>query len=446
VYNTSRYVAGEAAGLEMHAPMVTARPEALVELRNVTKYYGRAEAGILVLDNVSFKIREGELVALLGQTGSGKSTLLRIVMGLTQPSSGFVLYRGQPLRGVNPHAAIIFQSFALYPWFTTLENVELALKPLGLPAEARRRKAVGLLDMVGLDGFEDAYPRELSGGMRQKVGFARALAVEPELLCMDEPFSALDVLSAETLRGELLELWLGKKLPTKAILLVTHNIEEAVLLADRAIVLSRNPGRVVGDFPISLPYPRNRRSPAFSAVADRIYRLITRVVPPPIVPEAELASPLPHASIDEVAGLAEEMVARGRREDLYRLAADLRIEADELLPVISAAEMLGLGRVEHADFVLLPLGVEFAEADVLRRKEILRPKVLEVPLVHRIVEVLRAAEDQRMPEEFFLSILRRGFSDEEARAQLETAIGWGRYAELFSYDHDTRELYLESPS
>ena len=415
----------------------------MVELRNVTKYYGKGGENILVLDGISFSITEGEFVALLGQSGSGKSTLLRIVMGLTPPSSGEILYRGQPLRGVNPHASIIFQTFALYPWFTALENVELALKAKGVPPSDRRVKAEALLDMVGLDGFEDAYPRELSGGMRQKVGFARALAVEPELLCMDEPFSALDVLSAESLRGELLDLWLGKKLPTQAILMVTHNIEEAVLLADRAVVLSHNPGRVIGDFPITLPYPRDRKARAFTTVVDLIYRLITRAVVLPPVTEAELAAPLPHVSIDTVAGLTEVMAARAGREDLYRLAADLQMESDELLAVTTAAEMLGLGRVEQADFILEPFGLEFAETDVLRRKELLRPKVLQVPLVHRIVSVLETAEDHRMTEEFFLAILRRGFSEDESRAQLETAIDWGRYAELFSYDSDSRDLYTE---
>ena len=420
--------------------------ETLVEARGVKRYYGKGGQSVLVLDDVSFRIREDEFVALMGESGSGKSTLLRIVMGLTPPSAGDVLYRGERLRGVNPHASIIFQSFALYPWFTALENVELALKPKGVPAAERRRKAESLLDTVGLDGFEDAYPRELSGGMRQKVGFARALAVEPELLCMDEPFSALDVLSAESLRGELLDLWLGRKLPTRAILMVTHNIEEAVLLADRAIVLSHNPGRVIGDFPIKLPYPRDRKSSGFTTLVDRIYRLITRVSAAPGVAPTEFTSPLPHVSIDAVAGLTEVMAARGEREDLYRLASDLGMEADELLAVTGAAEVLGLGRIEQADFILNPLGREFAEADVLRRKELLRPRVLRTPLVRSIVSSLEVAEDDTLPEEHFLRLLRRGFSEDEAEAQLETAIDWGRYAELFSYDHDSRELYLEEPA
>jgi NitT/TauT family transport system ATP-binding protein len=416
----------------------------ILELLEVSKYYGQGDRHILVLDRISYAIKEGEFVALLGESGSGKSTLLRIVMGLTAADAGTVLYRGQPLQGVNPYASIIFQSFALYPWFTARENVELALKAKGMPATARRIKAEALLDTVGLDGFEDAYPRELSGGMRQKVGFARALAVEPELLCMDEPFSALDVLSAETLRGELLELWLGKKIPTKAILMVTHNIEEAVLLADRAIVLSHNPGRLIGDFPIELAYPRDRKSPEFNRVVDRIYRLITRAVPLPTLPEAALAAMLPQASIEAIAGLTEVMVDRKGREDIYQLATDLRMDSDDLLPVIQAAELLGLGRVEQADFILEPLGQQFAEADVLGRKELLRPRVLAIPLARHVVEVLDTARDHTIPAEFFLKILCERCSPGEARDQLETIIDWGRYAELFAYNSDTEELYLEN--
>jgi len=413
----------------------------LPEVRDISHFYGRDGGNILVLDGINFTIRDGDFAALLGQTGSGKSTLLRIVMGLTAPSRGQVFYRNEEMHGVNPHASIVFQSFALYPWFTTLENVEVALKAKGVPTDQRRVVAERLLDLVGLDGFEDAYPRELSGGMRQKVGFARALAVEPELLCMDEPFSALDVLSAETLRGELLELWLGRKLPARAILMVTHNIEEAVLLANRAIVLSHNPGRIVGDFPIPLAYPRDRNSVAFNAIVDRIYRLIT--LAPSAAPEAGLAPPLPRASIEAIAGLTEVMVAKGGRDDLYHLASDLQLEADELLLVANAAQILGLGRIDQADFILDPLGMEFAEAEVLRRKELLRPKVLEVPLVQHIVSTLASDEDRTVPEEVFVDRLEDFFSPEEARANLETAIDWGRYAELFSYDHDTRELYLE---
>ncbi len=420
----------------------------LLQVDGVTKYYGPPEARILVLEDVSFTLDEGEFVAILGHTGSGKSTLLRIVMGLLKPDAGQVLYRGEPLRGVNPHAAIVFQTFALYPWLTALENVELALKARGVPLPQRRQRALELLDMVGLDGFEDAYPRELSGGMRQKVGFARALALEPELLCMDEPFSALDVLSASNLRTELRNLWLQKKMPIKAVLMVTHNLEEAVFLADRAIVLSRNPGKVIADIPIFLPHPRQIHSAKFNELVDLLYQVITEGAAPEVVrrPPArveERLEPLPHAPIDAITGLLELVQGRGGREDLRQLAEDLLMEVDDLLPITDAAVMLGLADVEGGDFKLSELGSAFAEADVLRRKEIFRERIMLLPQIRRIVSLLDAQENKTVSEEIFLEMLEKDFSSSEARAQLETAIDWGRYAELFTYDKDSGELYIE---
>lgn len=420
----------------------------LLQVENVTKYYGPPEARIMVLEDVSFSVDEGEFVAILGHTGSGKSTLLRIVTGLLRPDTGQVLYRGEPLRGVNPYAAIVFQTFALYPWLTALENVELALKARGIPLPQRRQRALELLDMVGLDGFEDAYPRELSGGMRQKVGFARALALEPELLCMDEPFSALDVLSASNLRTELRNLWLQKKLPIKAILMVTHNLEEAVFLADRAIVLSRNPGRVIADIPIPLPHPRQLHAAPFNEMVDLLYQVITEGAAPEVVrrPPArveERLEPLPHAPIDAITGLLELVHDRGGKEDLRQLAEDLLMEVDDLLPITDAAVMLGLAEVEGGDFKLTDLGTAFAEADVLKRKEIFRDRILILPQIRRIVSLLDAQEDKTVSEEVFLEMLEKDFSASEARAQLETAIDWGRYAELFTYDKDSGELYIE---
>ena len=219
--------------------------EALLQLEHVFQSYGAGVRRFTAVENVNLNLSVGEFVALLGPSGCGKSTLLRIIAGLQKATQGKVLYRGQQLEGVNPHTSIIFQTFALFPWLTVLENVSLALKAKGVEKHERDKKAEDLLDRVGLDGFESAYPRELSGGMRQKVGFARAMAVEHELLCMDEPFSALDVLSAESLRGELLELWTEGKIPTKAILMVSHNIEEAVFLADRIVVMDKEPGRII---------------------------------------------------------------------------------------------------------------------------------------------------------------------------------------------------------
>src|SRR5512142_1842031 len=302
------------------------RTPTLVELRSINQMYGSGERRFTAVQNVTLSIKEGEFVALVGPSGCGKSTLLRIISGLNKPTSGVVLYRDNVLVGVNPYATIVFQTFALFPWLNVQQNVELALKVRGVPAEERSHKAIALLDKVGLDGFENAYPRELSGGMRQKVGFARAVAVEPELLCLDEPFSALDVLSAEALRGELMELWLNKSLPIKAILMVTHNIEEAVLMADRIVVMDKDPGHIVAELALSLRHPRHRKDTAFQAVVDRVYAAVAGQTEPE--GEALGTAPgqpgetekLPAARINALAGLTETVNEDAGREDLYRLA------------------------------------------------------------------------------------------------------------------------------
>src|SRR5207253_446004 len=235
----------------------------LLDLQSVTKAYRLETKEFLAVKEISLQLKAGDFVWLLGPSGCGKSTLLPIIAGLNAVTSGVVSYHGQPLKGVNPYTTIVFQTFALYPWLTVQENVEIALKARGVAPAERVERALKLIDIVGLDGFESAYPRELSGGMRQKVGFARAMAVEPELLCLDEPFSALDVMSAEAIRGELLELWTGGKIPTKAILMVTHNIEEAVFMSDRILVMDKQPGRLVAQRVVGLGHPRERRDPHF---------------------------------------------------------------------------------------------------------------------------------------------------------------------------------------
>ncbi|HBY93532.1 MAG TPA: nitrate ABC transporter ATP-binding protein [Chloroflexi bacterium] len=425
-------------------------PTPLVEGRHVEVSYGSGPHRFVALADIHLQIQPREFVALLGPSGSGKSTLLRLLAGLQRPTSGAILYRGQPLRGVNPHATIVFQSFALFPWLTVQGNVELALEARGVPSQERARRAVALLDLVGLDGFEGAYPRELSGGMRQKVGFARALAVEPELLCLDEPFSALDILSAESLRRELLELWTEQKLPTKAILMVSHNIEEAISLADRVIVMAKEPGRIVSTLPIPLPHPRNPKAPAFVALVDMVYGLITgraRL-------EAEVlgtapgqpgpTTRLPDADIEAISGLLEEVLAAGGPVDLYRLADDLSLELDDLLPIIAAAELLAFLRVAEGDARLTELGETFAEARILARKEIFAARIQRVPLIHWLMDQLDAAPGGRLAEEPVLAVLTQEFGPEEAPHQLDTAIDWGRYAELFAYDRERGELSLEA--
>lgn len=427
----------------------------IIEARQVEKFYGQPHAGsrIQVIAPIDLAIYSGEILAVLGPSGSGKSTLLRILTGLSLPSGGEVLWHGKPLAGPCENVSIVFQSFALFPWLTVLENVEAPLKARGIPAVERTKRSLRILDTVGLDGFETAYPKELSGGMRQRVGFARALVVEPEVLFMDEPFSALDVLTAENLRSELLELWQDKKMPTRAVFLVTHNIEEAVLLADRIIVLGRNPARIRTDFHVSLPRPRDRKEHRFIQLVDYIYKVLTKpdsVASQPVIGAKEPAvaakyQMLPHARPGGIAGLLELLLDRNGREDIYRLADELSFEIDDLLPTVEAASILGFLKVTEGDVEITPEGRHFAEADILQRKELFRKASLEhVPLVRQITRSLEAKSDRTLSDEFFHDLLDEHFSEDETRAQLETAINWGRYAELF--DHDSKGMKFFIPA
>ncbi|MCS6843305.1 MAG: nitrate/sulfonate/bicarbonate ABC transporter ATP-binding protein, partial [Caldilineales bacterium] len=392
----------------------------------------------------------GEFVALLGPSGCGKSTLLRIIAGLQFPTEGQVLYRGKPLRGVNPHASIVFQTFALFPWLTVQQNVEVALKARGVPAEERSARALDLLDRVGLDGFEDAYPRELSGGMRQKVGFARAMAVEPELLCLDEPFSALDVLSAEALRGELLELWTTGSIPTQAILMVSHNIEEVVFMADRIVVMDKGPGRVVAEVRVDLPHPRDRKSPAFLASVDRVYATLAGQTEAESVElgtapgEPGRTRALPPVDVNDLAGLLERLdELPGNRADIYRLREALQVDSDRLLALIEAAELLGFATVAQGDITLTPLGETFAEASITGRKAIFATRLRRVPLFKWLLSLLKAAPRQQLDYAVVQTALELEFPREEAERQLEIITHWGRYAELLAYDDSEEVFYLE---
>jgi len=435
----------------------------IIAAESVTKAFTTPDGGALpVLDGVSFTLAEGEIVALLGKSGSGKSTLLRCVAGLIAPSSGTVAYRGTPLTGANPGVAMVFQTFALLPWLTVQQNVELGLEARGVPEAERADRALKAIDTIGLDGFESAYPKELSGGMRQRVGFARAIVTEPDALLMDEPFSALDVLTAENLRNELIRLWEGHGAPVKSILIVTHNIEEAVLLADRVLVLSSNPGRIKAELAVELPRPRDRHAPRFEALVDTIYGILTgREESAAAVFEAEKAdaatapaagppvltptnTPLPDVSPGGLAGLLEILAARGGRDGLAEIADDLSFEVDDLLPLTDAAILLHMARIDGSDIELTPEGKEFAAADILTSKQLFARHVAkQAPLVRAIAAALAATEDHTLRTGFFLDVLRRGFSAAEARRQLDTAIDWGRYAELYDYDSDDEELTLE---
>ncbi|MCS7157065.1 MAG: nitrate/sulfonate/bicarbonate ABC transporter ATP-binding protein [Blastocatellia bacterium] len=431
-------------------------PNPIVEARAVEMFYLQPDGRrIEVIAPIDLAIYPDRIIALLGPSGSGKSTLLRILTGLVRPSAGEVLWHGQPLNSQRPNVAIVFQSFALLPWLTVLENVEAPLKARGLGRVERRKRALKILDMVGLDGFETAYPKELSGGMKQRVGFARALVVEPEVLFMDEPFSALDVLTAENLRSELLELWLDRKMPTRAVFLVTHNIEEAVLLADRIIVLSRNPARIRADFEVQLAHPRDRKAAQFVELVDYIYKILTqpREEPTQLLTEAKQAAVsepptmkyqmLPHARPGGIAGLMEILLDRGGRDDLHRLAADLIMEVDDLLPIVEAAGILGFVNLQEGDVEITPEGQAFAEADILTRKALFRQAALQhVRLLQQIEHALRTKSDHALPDDFFLDILEEHFSEEESQRQLDTAIHWGRYAEIFDYDAEKGRLIL----
>ena len=427
---------------------------------SVTKTFTTPDGHSLpVLDGVSLTVSEGEIVALLGKSGSGKSTLLRCIAGLIAPSTGSISYRGSPLTGANPGVAMVFQTFALLPWLTVQQNVELGLQARGVAEAERAERSLQAIDLIGLDGFESAYPKELSGGMRQRVGFARAIVTAPDALLMDEPFSALDVLTAENLRTELVKLWEGHGAPVKSILIVTHNIEEAVLLADRVLVLSSNPGRIQAELDIGLPRPRDRHSPRFEALVDTIYDILTgREQAAAAALDAESApqapagqqvltpvnTPLPNVSPGGLSGLLEILAARGGTDGLAEIADDLSFEIDDLLPLTDAALLLGLARIDGSDIMLTPEGKEFATADILTSKMLFaRFAVKRAPLVRAITQALAATADHNLREGFFLDILRRGFSPQEARSQLETAIDWGRYAELYDYDSVEGELTLE---
>lgn len=427
--------------------------KAIIEAREVEKYYEQPHGGrVQVIAPTDLAIHPGSILMLLGPSGSGKSTLLRMLTGLARPSKGQVFWHGRPLDGHVPNVGIVFQSFALYPWLTVLENVEAPLQARAIPPIERRKRALKMLDTVGLDGFETAYPKELSGGMKQRVGFARALAIEPEVLFMDEPFSALDVLTAENLRNELMELWLNKKMPATAIFIVTHNIEEAVLLADRIIVLGKNPGRIRSDFAVELPQVRDRKSSRFIELVDYIYKVMTQPEvehPTPTAPAvlgrtAKLKYPmLPHAGPGGVAGLLELLQDSGGREDLYRLAERLLMEVDNILPIVEAATLLGFAVLQEGDVVLSSEGRAFAEADILARKLLFRDATLKhVTILQQMDSVLRTKSDHSMAAEFFHDILDEHFSEDEVKRQLETALHWGRYAEIFDYDSKTGRLFL----
>ena len=421
----------------------------LLEIRGVRQAYHKdSAADLVVLDNVDLQLRPGEIVGLLGRSGSGKSTLLRIISGLLSPTSGDVIWRGEKLTGPAPGVAMVFQSFALFPWLTVDENVELGLEAQGVGKVERAERAEAAIDLIGLGGYESAYPKELSGGMRQRVGLARALVVHPDLLLMDEPFSALDVLTAETLRTDLIDLWSEGKLPVKSMLMVTHNIEEAVLMCDRILVFSSNPGRVATELPVRFPHPRNRLDPAFRKVVDDIYAVMTRR-PAPRASSALSATEavrIHPVSSNLLAGLLEVLAGApyNGRADLPALAGPLQLELDDLLPIGDGLQLLGMGVLEEGDLRITESGRKFVEADTDDRKQMFAAALrANVPLAAQIRRVLDDRPGHRASAVRFRDELEDTMSPDYADETLLAVISWGRFAELYSYDEEADQFFLD---
>ena len=422
----------------------------------IAKSFPKPEgADLLVLDGMNLDLNEGQIVGLLGRSGSGKSTLLRLIAGLAEPTSGRVTYLGNPVTGPAAGIAMVFQSFALFPWLTVFENVALGLEAQNMARVEIRKRSLAAIDLIGLDGFESAYPRELSGGMRQRVGFARALVVHPNILLMDEPFSALDVLTAETLRTDFLDLWSEGRMPIKAVILVTHNIEEAVLMCDRILVFGSNPGRILSEIKVSLPQPRNRLDPSFRELVERIY--VEMTVRPQGAPGGRqerfpglgIGSVLPQVSTNRLSGLLEAVAAPpfNGKADLPEIASDLQMEIDDLFPVAETLQMLRFAELEGGDLKLTDDGKAFAQAGVDERKRVFSRHLLTyVPLAAHIRRVLDERASHSARKSRFIDELEDFMSEEDADQTLSNVVRWGRYAEAFAYDDENAMFSLENPT
>lgn len=424
----------------------------LLQVEDVRMCYSPDGKGPLVLDGVNVAIDEGEIVSLLGRSGSGKSSLLRIIAGLLKATNGRALWEGKPITGPYQGVAMVFQSFALFPWLTVEQNVELGLEAQRAAAEERAQRAADAIGLIGLGGFESAYPKELSGGMRQRVGFARALVVHPELLLMDEPFSALDVLTAETMRTDIIDLWIEGRLPIRSILMVTHNIEEAVLMSDRILILSSNPGRIIAEIKITLPHPRNRDDPRFRQQVDDIYARMTARQPGDRdgksaggFPGVGVGMALPEVSMGELAGLMETLSGYpDGRADLPALAEELNFEVDDLFPIAETLQLMRFAEVAQGDIQLTPAGRRFAESDLDDRKHLFAEHLVAyVPLAALIKRVLEERPNHRARAARFSEELEDFMSEDYAEETLKAVVDWSRFAELFTYDEADQTFALE---
>lgn len=435
--------------------MLDPRQTSLIDIHGVCRSFPKGSGEeLLVLENVDLSIRAGEIVGLLGRSGSGKSTLLRIIAGLIAPSSGQAKCRGEIIAGPPNGVSMVFQSFALFPWLTVLQNVELGLEALGVDPDERRKRALAAIDLIGLDGFESAYPKELSGGMRQRVGFARALVVHPDLLLMDEPFSALDVLTAETLRTDLIDLWMEGRLPIKSMLMVTHNIEEAVLMCDRILVFSSNPGRVAAEIKVELKHPRNRLDPLFRQLVDSIYARMTQRAEPKAphadgIPGSGIGMVLHHVSSNVLSGLIETLAGPpyDGHADLPVLANQLQLEADEIFQIGESLQLLRFAQLSEGDLMLTEAGRRFAYLETDARKKLFAEHLISyVPVIGLIRRVLDERPAHSAPTARFRNELEDYMSEEYADETLKTVVSWARYAELFAYDEQSESFSLENPN
>jgi len=417
--------------------------EVELEIRHLRQTYARPSgASLLVLDDINLTLRKGEIVALLGRSGCGKSTLLRVVSGLAPPAGGEVLYQGNAIAGPADGIAMVFQTFALFPWLTVLQNVQAGLDARGVSEKDARARALAAIELIGLDGFENAYPRELSGGMRQRVGFARAIVVDPTVLLMDEPFSALDVLTAETLRSDFIDLWMEGRLPIKSVLLVTHNIEEAVFMADRILILASNPGRVAAELDVPLARPRQRLGSEFRDLVDDIYERMTAGPPPsgtgqPPVPLASLATNLPIMAAVSIVGMTDVLASppfKGEAE-LPALAERLHFGAIDLFHLAEISQMMGFAELRDGSLHLTTAGRALADADMPERKRLFGEHLLRtIPLAAHIRRVLDERPGHLAPRSRFIAELEDHLSTNDAERTLNAVIGWGRYADCFAYD------------
>jgi NitT/TauT family transport system ATP-binding protein len=429
----------------------------LLQCTDVRKAFPKPDGGeLLVLEGMNLELHAGQIVGLLGRSGSGKSTLLRLIAGLAEPSAGNLNYLGQPIFGPAAGIAMVFQSFALFPWLTVYENVALGLEAQRMAKPEIRKRSLAAIDLIGLDGFESAYPRELSGGMRQRVGFARALVVHPNILLMDEPFSALDVLTAETLRTDFLDLWSEGRMPIKGVILVTHNIEEAILMCDRILVFGSNPGRILSEIKVTLPQPRNRLDPSFRELVEKIYvemtarpKGVAAVGRQERFPGLGIGSVLPPVSSNLLAGLLEAVAAKpfNGTADLPKIASDLQMEIDELFPVAETLQMLRFAELEGGDLKLTEEGLAFAQADLDERKRIfLRHLLTYVPLAAHIRRVLDERASHSARKTRFIDELEDFMNEGAAEQTLSAVVQWGRYAEAYAYQDDNSMFSLENPT